>query len=118
MLRAARVADGGVVYHVLNRANARRTIFAWQGDYELMLSVLSEAHERAAMRMLGCGLMPNHRPLVLWPRRDGDLTRGQGCRSGERTGSSGWPGSRAQTRPSVPAAGQGKPKKVPDPSPP
>ena len=33
MGRPKRNADGGLVYHVLNRANARRTIFESDADY-------------------------------------------------------------------------------------
>ena len=65
---------GGMVYHVLNRANARMQIFDNGGDYELFEQVLAEAHDRVAMRTLAYCLMPNHWHLVLWPRRDGDLS--------------------------------------------
>jgi len=34
MGRARRAAEGGYVCHVLNRANARMTIFAAAGEYE------------------------------------------------------------------------------------
>jgi putative transposase len=62
-----------VVYHVLNRANARMTLFAVPEDYELMLLVFAEAHQRSPMRTLGYCIMPNHWHLLLWPRGDGDL---------------------------------------------
>jgi len=74
MPRAARVNRGGVAYHVLNRANARLTLFDADEDYEAMLAVLGEAHGRVAMRTLGYCIMPNHWHLVLWPREDGDLS--------------------------------------------
>ena len=73
MPRAPRVTIGGIAYHVLNRANARMTLFENEADYQLMVSVLAEAHERVAMRTLGWCIMPNHWHLVLWPRGDGDL---------------------------------------------
>ena len=50
------------------------TLFEAQGDYELFLSVLAQAHQRLAMRTLGYCVMPNHWHLILWPRRDGDLS--------------------------------------------
>lgn len=34
MGRPRRTADGGVIYHVLNRGNARMTIFEKESDYE------------------------------------------------------------------------------------
>jgi putative transposase len=74
MPRAHRVVSGGLVYHVLNRANARMRLFAEEADYALMRAVLAEAHERVGMRMLGYCVMPNHFHLLLWPRGDGELS--------------------------------------------
>jgi putative transposase len=64
-----------LAYHVLNRANARSLIFASDGDYQAFGRVLSDAVERYGMRLLAYCIMPNHWHLVLWPRRDGDLSR-------------------------------------------
>lgn len=75
MGRPLRAAAGGVVYHVLNRANGRRVIFPRAGDYEAFERVLAEAHERLRMRTLAYCVMPNHWHLVVWPRDDGDLSR-------------------------------------------
>lgn len=75
MGRPLRVAEGGLIYHALNRANARLTIFADDGDYAAFERVLAEAVERHAMRLLAYCVMPNHFHLVLWPRADGDLSR-------------------------------------------
>ena len=74
MPRPLRAAVGGVVYHVLNRANAGMRIFAGSGDYEAFERILTEGHEHVSMRMLGYCLLPNHWHLVLWPRRAGDLS--------------------------------------------
>jgi len=74
MPRAPRAADGGIVYHVLNRGNARLPLFESPGEYALFLSILAQAHERVAMRTVGYCLMPNHWHLVLRPREDGDLS--------------------------------------------
>jgi len=74
MPRRARSAVGGLVYHVLNRANARATLFEEHGDYLAFQSVLAEAHQRVPMRTLAYTIMPNHWHLVLWPRGDGDLS--------------------------------------------
>lgn len=75
MGRALRAAAGGIIYHVLNRANARGRIFEKAGDFHGFERVLSEAHTRIPMRILAYCVMPNHWHLVLWPTQDGDLTR-------------------------------------------
>jgi putative transposase len=75
MGRPHRAAEGGHVYHVLNRANARMTIFEKDDDYEAFEAILLEAVERAETRLLSYCLMPNHWHLVVWPRKDGELSR-------------------------------------------
>jgi len=74
MARSRRISAGGVVYHVLNRANARLSIFSDDADYAAFEKVLGEAVQRSDMRLLPYILMPNHWYLVLWPRRDGRLS--------------------------------------------
>ena len=64
-----------MVYHVLNRANARMPLFERDEDYALFEDVLSAAHQRVGMRTLGYCVMPNHWHMVLWPRGDGDLSQ-------------------------------------------
>lgn len=75
MGRPHRAAAGGYVYHVLNRANARMTIFKDDDDYEAFEKVLAEAVERTATRLLAYCVMPNHWHLVVWPRKEGELSR-------------------------------------------
>lgn len=75
MGRPRRAAEGGYVYHVLNRANARMTIFRRDADYEAFERVLAEAVERTGTRLLAYSLMPNHWHLLVWPRKDGELSR-------------------------------------------
>lgn len=75
MGRPHRAAEGGYVYHVLNRANARMTIFRNDADYKAFERVLIEAVERTETRLLGYCLMPNHWHLLVWPREDGELSR-------------------------------------------
>jgi putative transposase len=75
MGRPRRAADGGLVYHVLNRANARLPIFETEGDYEAFERVLTEAVERTDTRLLAYCVLPNHWHLVVWPREDGELSR-------------------------------------------
>ena len=62
-----------MVFHVLNRANARARIFAKDGDYAAFERVLCETLVRKPMRILGYLVMPNHWHLVLWPEHDGEL---------------------------------------------
>jgi len=75
MGRPQRAAEGGYLYHVHNRANARATIFADDADYEAFERVLIAAVERAETRLLAYCLMPNHWHLIVWPRQDGELSR-------------------------------------------
>jgi putative transposase len=75
MGRPKRVADGGLVYHLLNRANARMTIFKKPEDYDAFERVLEEAVELTEMRLLAYCVMPNHWHLVVWPREAGELSR-------------------------------------------
>lgn len=63
-----------MVYHVLNRGNAKRTIFEKDGDYAAFERILGEVQKRLPMRILAWCLMPNHWHLVLWPHGDGDLS--------------------------------------------
>ena len=74
MGRPLRAAQGGLVYHTLNRANARLAIFADEGDYAAFERALAEAVTRCHMRLLAYCVMPNHFHLVIWPRGDGDLS--------------------------------------------
>ena len=74
MPRRARTACGGIVYHVLNRAAGRMRLFARDRDYEAFERTLEQAHQRHPLPILDWCLMPNHWHLVLWPRRDGELS--------------------------------------------
>jgi putative transposase len=75
MPRTARIAPGGMIFHVLNRANARARIFAKESDYAAFERVMHETLIRKPMRILGYLIMPNHWHLVLWPEDDGDLAQ-------------------------------------------
>src|SRR4051812_12083910 len=75
MARPLRAAEGGLIYHCLNRANTRLPIFTDDGDFAAFERVLAEAIARHPMRLLAHCTMPNHFHLVLWPRNDGDLSR-------------------------------------------
>jgi putative transposase len=75
MGRPKRAADGGLIYHVLNRANAGMPIFGKDGDYEAFEVVLQEAVERTETRLLAYCLLANHWHLIVWPREDGELSK-------------------------------------------
>jgi putative transposase len=73
MPRTARIAPGGITFHVLNRANARSRIFAKDQDYVAFQQVINETAERIPVRILAYCLMPNHWHMVVWPVKDGEL---------------------------------------------
>lgn len=74
MPRRRRIATGGFVFHVLNRAVARSRIFRKAADYAAFEKILNEAQAHVAMRLLSFCIMPNHWHLVLWPKGDTDLS--------------------------------------------
>ena len=75
MPRTARVAPGGMLFHVLNRGNARDQIFHKDADFQAFEKVMTETMEQIPMRIVAYCLMPHHWHLVLWPKHDGDLGR-------------------------------------------
>ena len=60
MPRRSRFSTAGYVFHVLNRAVARQTLFQAEGDYDAFISLLGEAQQRVPMRILALIVMPNH----------------------------------------------------------
>ena len=64
-----------MVYHVLDGANGRLQLFRKGGDFLALRSVLLEGQRRHAIRLLGWCLMSNHWHFVVWPRREGELSR-------------------------------------------
>ena len=74
MPRTSRIAVGGEVYHVINRANGRFQIFNNTEDYTIFEQLLLETKELVDMSILAYTIMPNHWHLVLLPKNDGDLT--------------------------------------------
>ncbi len=67
------IMGSDIVYHVINRANARMQIFDEDKDYMLFEKVLEEAKEKFDMRILSYCIMPNHWHLALYPKTDGSL---------------------------------------------
>ncbi len=64
-----------MIYHVLNRANARRPFFDSAAEFAAFEEVLSEAQQEHPVPVLAFCIMPNHWHLVLAPLKDGDLSR-------------------------------------------
>jgi putative transposase len=71
MARRTRCSDAGYVYHVLNRAAGRATLFEKGADDAAFEKVIRQAWERTDMRLVSDVAMPNHWHLVVWPSRDG-----------------------------------------------
>jgi len=74
MPRIARVAVGNTLYHVINRANGRARIFGSDNDYTHFESLLQEGKELIDMRLVAYCIMPNHWHLVLYPKKDTDMS--------------------------------------------
>ena len=75
MARQPRIDLGDYVYHVINRANNREKIFHSDEDYRDFEYLLNEIRETYEMRILAYIIMPNHWHLLLYPKKDGDLSR-------------------------------------------
>lgn len=74
MPRRPRLAAGDLAYHVLNRRVGRLSLFESPADYSAFETILSEAQALTGFRIAAYCLMPNHWHLLLWPRRDGELS--------------------------------------------
>ncbi len=75
MPRTARASVGGLCYHVLNRGNAGSEVFREARDYAEFVELLQQGTDARNVRLLAYCLLPDHFHLVLWPRKDGDLSR-------------------------------------------
>lgn len=74
MPRRPRLAVGDLAYHVLNRRVGRLPLFDTPSDYAAFEKILAEAYAATHVRIAAYCLMPNHWHLLLWPRRDGELS--------------------------------------------
>lgn len=70
MPRQARVSIHNTVYHVINRANGRQTIFHTKEEYQHFEELLEKAVALTNMRLLAYCIMPNHWHLALFPKTD------------------------------------------------
>ncbi len=75
MSRMARIAPGGLVYHVLNRSVGRMHMFRKEADFEAFERVIVETHEREPIRILSYCVLSNHWHFVAW-REEGRLIDG------------------------------------------
>ncbi len=73
--RMKRADEAGGIYHMLNRANRKETIFHTESDYGAFESILTEALERSELRLYSYCLMPNHWHLVVSPQKNGEMGR-------------------------------------------
>ena len=73
MPRQARIAPGGIVYHVINRGVGRMTLFEDDDDYAAFERCLRHAQNVVPIALLCYCIMPNHWHLVLRPHETGDL---------------------------------------------
>jgi len=59
----------------MNRAAKRSVLFTGASDYLLFERTLESALARLPMRVFAYCLMPTHFHLLLWPKRDGDVSQ-------------------------------------------
>ena len=75
MPRCSRLSRAGYVYHVLNRSAKCTQLFETADDYRAFEAILVEARLKFGVRIIAYCAMPTHWHLLLWPIRDGDLSR-------------------------------------------
>lgn len=76
MPRPVRGLVDGYVYHVLNRGNAKQTVFHKEFDYRVFIGLIGDFKERfPGVKLLAYCLMPNHFHFVLRPEQGGDLSK-------------------------------------------
>ena len=64
-----------MVFHVLNRGIARMEVFRKDEDFDAFHRVVEQTLRVTPMRICAYCWMPNHWQFVLWPQRDGDLSK-------------------------------------------
>ena len=74
MARRKRVCLAGEVFHVLNRAGARLTIFEKPADYDAFLPVLNETWQIVPLPVFAMVAMPNHWHFVVRPTQDDQVS--------------------------------------------
>ncbi len=74
MPRPKRICPAGEVFHVLNRAVARLTIFEKPEDYDGFLRALDETWRLVPLPIFAMVVMPNHWHFVVRPETDRQVT--------------------------------------------
>jgi len=74
MPRPKRICPAGEVFHVLNRAVARLTIFEKPGDYAAFLRALDETWREVPLPVFAMVVMPNHWHFVVRPQSDNQVS--------------------------------------------
>ena len=75
MPRPLRADIADIIYHVINRANARQTIFNHEKDYQAFIDTLTEAKEKFPVEILAFCIMPNHWHFILKPLENGSMSQ-------------------------------------------
>jgi putative transposase len=75
MPRPLRQIEAGLVYHVLNRGNGRRTLFSKENDFLSFIKILAEGVEQFEVDLFSYCLMSNHWHLLVRPRKGQALSR-------------------------------------------
>ena len=75
MGRAPRIDLGGYIYHIINRANGRQTLFKDSRDYVQFEKILTEAVEIFDLPLLAYTVMPNHFHFVFFPSQDDQISQ-------------------------------------------
>lgn len=75
MPRPPRADVANIIYHVINRANARLGIFNKDKDYQAFIDTLAEAKQKFPIELLVFCIMPNHWHLILKPLENGCLSK-------------------------------------------
>jgi putative transposase len=68
MPRPLRPIADDLIYHVINRGNARQPVFFDDGDYLAFLKAIGDLKQRKPFELYGYCLMTNHIHLLLRPR--------------------------------------------------
>jgi len=75
MPRPLRPIADGLVYHVINRGNARQEVFFDEADYAAFLGSLADLKQRKPFKLYGYCLMSNHIHLLLRPKKGHTISR-------------------------------------------
>jgi putative transposase len=75
MPRRARGDTKGMVFHAMNRAVKRATMFDAAWEYAAFENLLAETKKKVPISLLNYCVMPNHWHLILLVHQDGDLSR-------------------------------------------